>query len=371
MLARAVGQVCFDFANHIMHFCAHSACWCHAKYFCMYILWMLLFPLYCCCLFLLWNSKISGACFCLFHFCTLHSVLVCVVRNYLFVFSHCFLHVDFVCVIDCLSYFLQWFCALFYSLLLPNCSLLHFCFCRFFSVPLPRFYCLSGCAICFFLCCRVCLLAMLCYDVLFELFHFCCWYFCSFRAVVFCLFCLVWINLNLLVLVVFALLHIFFLLIFCYRHIKLSRAPFFCRHSPHMILSDHLNHPCQLPAFFSPGHESQNKHDTTTFASFSVVFRSIHAYACNRTHWNPSFIHLHVFMHLYVWSQKHDVRGNFPGHRGRKHALIDDFCLCLPCFCVVPGLWTPSHPSKPIHTHLHPYVSVPTINSTVYMYYLC
>lgn len=38
-------------------------------------------------------------------------------------------------------------------------------------MPLPRFYCLSGCAICFFLCCRVCLLDMLCYDVLFELFH--------------------------------------------------------------------------------------------------------------------------------------------------------------------------------------------------------
>ena len=95
--------------------------------------WRYVFFLCCCCFFLLYNSKISGAFFCLFNFCTLHSVLICVVHSFLCVCLHFFLHFGFVCVMPCLPYFLQWFCALVYLFLLPKCSLLHFSFCAGFS----------------------------------------------------------------------------------------------------------------------------------------------------------------------------------------------------------------------------------------------
>ena len=60
---------------------------------------------------------------------------------------------------------------------------------------------------------------------------------------------------------------------------------------------------------------------------------------------------------------KHDVRGNFPGHRGSKHALHDHFCLCLSCFCARCTPCTQTHLYEPIRTHLHPliclFISVP------------
>ena len=58
----------------------------------------------------------------------------------------------------------------------------------------------------------------------------------SFRF--FYIFCLIWIDLNLLLVMTFAPLHIFCLLFFPYSHTKLTHTPFSCRHSPHMILSE-------------------------------------------------------------------------------------------------------------------------------------
>ena len=108
-----------------------------------------------------------------------------------------------------------------------------------------------------------------------------------------------------------------FLLLFCYRHIKLSRSPFFYRHSPRMILSDHLNHPGQLPVLFSPWHASKNKHNTIIFASFPVVFRSARVPAPQCIHKNP-YASSHTHTNPYVsYHEKHDVRGNFPDHRAQ------------------------------------------------------
>ena len=163
-----------------------------------------------------------------------------------------------------------------------------FVFCRFFSVSIPRFYCLSGCSICFFLCCRAFLLLMLCYDVLCALFHlFLLIFLLISYGCFFCLFCLVWINFNLLVLVVFCVVTYILPSVFCYRHTKLTRTPFFLpifpSHDPIWPPQPSLSTSC----FFSPWHTSQNKHDTTIYAYFPVVFRSTRVPAPHCTHKNP------------------------------------------------------------------------------------
>lgn len=262
-----------------MHFCAHSTCCCHVKYFCMYILWMILFPLCCCCLFLLWNSQISGACFCLFHFCTLHSVLVWVVHNYLFVFSHCFLHVDFVCVIACLSYFLQWFCALFYSLLLPNCSHLHFCFVagfcwRHFAVfdNLKSLW-IRFCCVTHLLDVYITMLNLICLVVDFLLIFFdlfCVCFFCYVNQMT----TWIWACSFSFLAPLFVLLSFILLCTFISDHTPLDIQNF-----NHMIPSEHYSHHCQLPAFFAvcirlktpPAHPFW-----TLFSFFLFLFLDLH-----------------------------------------------------------------------------------------------
>ena len=88
-------------------------------------------------------------------------------------------------------------------------------------------------------------------------------------------------------------------------------------------------------------------------ASFWLVCVPPCAPAPHHTHANPYtniYIHLCTFM---IGFTKHDVRGNFPGHRGSKHALHDHFCLCLSCFCARCVTCTPPHLYVPICTHLN------------------
>ena len=56
------------------------------------------------------------------------------------------------------------------------------------------------------------------------------------------------------------------------------------------------------------------------FAYFSIVFRSARAPAPQCTHKNP-FAPSHTHTKPYpTYTQKHDVRGNFPGHRAQIRA---------------------------------------------------
>ena len=126
MLASAVGQVCLTCKPHYALLCT-----CCVLLSCKIIFYAcffaaMLFPVLLLLFVLLRNRKISGAFILFVNFCTLHTVLICVVHIHLCVCSHFFLHFGFVCVIPYLSYFLQWFCAFVHSFLLPKCSLLHF-----------------------------------------------------------------------------------------------------------------------------------------------------------------------------------------------------------------------------------------------------
>ena len=120
--------------------------------------------------------------------CTLHSVLICAVHNYLCVFLHIFGVVTFLCVIPCLPYFLQWFCALLHSFLLPKCSLLHFLvFAGFSRCHFLVFFVFLAEQFDYF--CVVGYLHLLCCVVMFCL-HCCMifsWFFDSFHTVVFLL----------------------------------------------------------------------------------------------------------------------------------------------------------------------------------------
>ena len=51
----------------------------------------------------------------------------------------------------------------------------------------------------------------------------------------------------------------------------------------------------------------------------------------------PSITHPHHFLPDIT---KHDVRGNFPGHTAKKHALHNNICACLPCLPARPHPYT-------------------------------
>ena len=76
-----------------------------------------------------------------FHFCTLHSVLVCAVHNCLCVFLHCLLHFDFVCLISSLIYFYNGVMRITSFIFVVNLFTFTLFVFQGFSVSLlPRFY---------------------------------------------------------------------------------------------------------------------------------------------------------------------------------------------------------------------------------------
>ena len=91
---------------------------------------------------------------------------------------------------------------------------------------------------------------------------------------------------------------------------------------------------------------------------FCLVFAFLRDHASTRTHRNRSTstcTHSHHFLPNYP---KHDVRGNFPGHRTQFltfETLNDPF---LPCLCGSRSFCTPTHPSAPIHTHLYHFLPI-------------
>ena len=199
----------------------------------------------------------------MFYFGTLHSVLICVVHNYLCVWLHFFLHSGFLCAITCLPYLLQWFCASHFGFFfVPKCSLFCFLlFCRFFSVPLPRCFVFLAAQFASF--CALGYFWVLCHANVFFL--RCCSFFCClfFAHLCDCFFFFynLWPSLTYLCILVllFRLVSPFLFLIFRYVNALIASI---------LPLTAFLFLPLALPAttinigqhvaFFYPVHTSQN-----------------------------------------------------------------------------------------------------------------
>ena len=124
----------------------------------------------------------------------------------------------------------------------------------------------------------------------------------------------------------------------------------------------HYGNPCRLTEFSRCVYTSKNMSWTTIYGSFGLVFASSLVHAFIHTHPHPS---TPIYTHYWHFSSnppKHDVRGNFPGHRAQILVCETLNDPCLPCFCVPCTPCTLTHPSTPIHTHLHLFSPVRTLN---------
>lgn len=131
------------------------------------------------------------------------------------------------------------------------------------------------------------------------------------------------------------------------------RTPLPSPHFLHMILSGHHDHPYTFPGFFRCVHASRNTSASSISWSFWLVFSPLRAHASIHTHRNRSIPIYTQSHHFLTHSPKHDVWGNFPGHRTQILAcetLNDPF---FPCFCASRAPCAPTHPCAPINTHLH------------------
>ena len=278
--------------------------------------------------------------------CTIICVFVCIFFGFLLFcvqspaclifwngFAHCFVH--FSC---------------------QNPHFYTFCFCRFFAVPLPRFFGLSGWAVCLFLCCTVFLLAMLCYDVLFVLFHLFLLIFwlisCGCFFYIFCLAYRIWICCFWWG---FALVHIFCLLLVWHRHTKLRRTPFFAGISITWSCLTTSTIPANFLFCFHPDIHQKIRATRSFLLLFRLFFVppvSLLPNASKRTHMcPPTPMKTHMRQTLKnvmsgeispaIWPEIYPEQPFF--------ALLDLF-LCPP---MLPA--PPTHQYTPIRTLLHPY----------------
>jgi len=307
-----------------------------------------------------------------FCFCDFPHVLVCVLRICLFACLLTFLLFCIIYIFPCSLYFLQSFCALLNCYFQTNCSYLHLLnVCRLLAVKLSRFGQLAFTLNWFFWCHRPnCIYISLCLNYFAWLLGFCCFFFDSFGACFFCsadqldtYICACSFSFFL------APLFVFLSPPYSYPSISYREplpSPLFLR----MILSSHHDHPCTLPVFFRCVHALQNMSSSTICWSFFLVFASLLTHASICTHPNrstPICKHTH---HFSPNSQKHHVRGKFPGHRAQILPCMTLNAPCLPCFCVSRAPCIPTHPCAPIRTHSNPFLPVFTLNRHTYMYNL-
>ena len=106
---------------------------------------------------------------------------------------------------------------------------------------------------------------------------------------------------------------------------------------------------------------------SSVFCSFHLVFASPRDHTPYCTHPNRSVPIITHSWHFSPNRPKHDVRGNFPGHRAQILSCDTVNAPCLPCFFVSYVPRVPTHPSAPIYTHLYLFVPVRTHNWCVYM----
>ena len=98
---------------------------------------------------------------------------------------------------------------------------------------------------------------------------------------------------------------------------------------------------------------------------FALFFASPLAPASIRAHSNRSVITCTHPHHFLPTTQKHHVRGNFPGHDDQILTCETLYDPCLPCFCVRHAPCAPTHPCAPMHTHLNLFIVICTLNCNV------
>ena len=177
-----------------------------------------------------------------------------------------------------------------------------------------------------------------------------------------------WLTYLHVLVLLFNFVFLFIFLFFrCLNTFSLDCAPLVRPPLIRLALSDHHGCPGHLPTVFCHVHTSQNIRCSPIWGCFCLVFASLLANASMLTHksrYKPTCTHTRHFLSN---TPKHDVRGNFPGHRSQIVPCTTHFSLCLPCFCVRPCPYTTSHPSGPIRTHLHPSVTSHNLNFNRYM----
>ena len=352
-LAVAVGQVCFRLANNVCALLPTHYMIVYAQSFFMRIYLTLRF--FSCTVSVFFAFKIAKL---VMHFFACFTLALGTV----FWYALC----TFICVPGCIFFCILTFyvkfpvCLIFYNGL-THCFIHFFCqnthffvflfFCSFsrchflvffvFLAAQFAYFCVAGCF------CLLCCAMMFCLCC----FIFFCWFFGSFHTAVFFAY-FVWFEPIWICWFwwVFALLPIFCLLLYIYTQ-KIDPHPFFCWNSPQIILSGHLNHPANFLGFFLSCHASKNKHNMSIFGSFPVVFRSACFPDPQCTHKNP-YLPSRIRKNPYTaYHQKHDVRGNFPGHTAQIRACMTIFVPACIVSVSPHAPYTPRHPSKLTHPH--------------------
>ena len=278
---------------------------------------------------------------------------MCTVRNFLRVWLTVFLHFGFVYALDCLPYFFQLFCAFLRSFLLSKCSHLQFCcfagswLCHFLDLSdfLSThfvFFCAQHLTWSFTLGGTICF-AFLQLVLLIVLSRFVCCFFClkKHRLHVFCL----------LVLLLFVFLLANLCRIYLVNISALPKHPLLCCYcalifflTPVFFVADFL-----LLSFLDQA--LQNMSCSPICGPFCLVFAFMIDYASMLTHPNrftPILTHPWSFL---TATTKHDVRGNFPGHRYQIMSCTTVFVSACLVFVPSRGPCVPMHPCAPIRTH--------------------
>ena len=153
---------------------------------------------------------------------------------------------------------------------------------------------------------------------------------------------------NFVLLIIFLLFH--YLNTFSLDYTPLVRPPLI-----RLTLSDHHGCPCHLPTVFCHDHTSQNIRCSPIWGCFCLVFASLLANASMLTHksrYKPTCTHTRHFLSN---TPKHDVRGNFPGHRVQIVCCTTIFLYaCLVFVSARAPILHRTHPgpSAPIYAHL-------------------
>lgn len=307
--------------------------------------------------------------FLLSYFCIFRHVVTSVLHNCVVVYLLVFLLFDIICIFSCLPYFLQSVYAVLDCFFLAYYSCLQlFDVCRLLAMPLSRFGQLAFTSNSLFLWCRLLfmyiLLRSLCFTLLLGFY----WVFLACFVLAFLL-CksACYTNFLLLVFVLCRSVAYFFASILLMHIYTVLHAPSFPPLSSERSSLTTWTIPVHFLVYCVVCMHSKYALFLLIYCSFSLVFASAIAHTPIRPHLHqpvPICVHSRHFLHIL---QKHDVRGNFPGHRTQILACKTIYAPCLPCFCVPRAQCTPTHPSAPTRTHLHLHIPVCTLTFHVHV----
>ena len=110
-----------------------------------------------------------------------------------------------------------------------------------------------------------------------------------------------------------------------------------------------------LSLFYCRDHACKTRPARPICAFPPLVFLSPRAPTPQSTHTNPMRTHPGSSMHFFLFLSKHDVRGNFPGHRATNMSCTTGFVSVCLVFVSPP---CPLRPNAPMHTYPHPFEPV-------------